>query len=114
MNPNERQFIEDQNAEAIHEYILKAASELFDAYPELENFSWVQGYDSNGEFIADVEDFTINDSTFWGGGTGWKVDVNSQLKLVFELLDDGDLLNLFGDNSKVVVHREGIDTLDLC
>lgn len=113
MNDIEKEFVEDQTGEAVYDYILEHANVLFDKYPELENFSWTQGFDEVGAFIADVDDFTINDCSFWGTRGSWKHMVNNELRLTFELINPDTLLNLFGDGVKIVVHRDGVDVLSL-
>ena len=89
-----------------------AAKELFDKYPAMESFAWNQGLyynDSDYDYRCNND----SDSLIINGIMGYNSDADQtkQYHEVSEFLtkiNDDILREVFGENAKIVVSREGV------
>ena len=89
----------------IQEKIEEISNYLFDEFSLLESFSWVQYKDDNENLAVACDDFTINEESYWGENSIWKMDINNYLRNKFDEFNTEDLHVLYGSNIKVVITR---------
>lgn len=102
------------------------ANELFEQYPELISFSWIQytPYYCDGTpcyFCAETDSIVINEGTdseeelcVIGIGEkrySEKRTLAGQLGCLLSEFDDEDLKLMFGDHAKILIKKTGIEVL---